>query len=216
MTALTTWPRSVAIELAAAAALMALTPAQAGVVATNILSGGSWRSSATSPVGWETLSYDDTAWAFARAPYPGGGGIPGSAAVSIWHDPAGTSNGTNGVTTAFFRYAFDLDGLTPTFGQARIQVDDDYAFYVNGTLAYLNNDNGFGGSVQTVQFTSLLRSGRNVFAIHAVDGGWSNPRDRGNESFTFDATLQGVAVPATPWLVGLALAAALGTRRRRG
>jgi hypothetical protein len=213
-----TKPHAIAVGLCVGAAALVLLAgsAQASVVTTTILSGADWRSSASGPSGWETLAYNDTGWDFARAPYPTGGpGIPGSAAVAIWHDPTGTSDGTTGVTTAFFRYSFDLGDLTPTLAQARISVDDDYAFYVNGTLALLNNDGGNGNLVQSVNFTSLLHSGKNVLAFQAVDGAWGSPFPRGYERLLFDGTVESVPEPATPSLVGLALAAALALTRQR-
>ena len=202
-----------------AAASFASASVQASAVDTHIISDGTWRSSATGPAGWQSLGFDDSGWSHARAPYPTPSpGIPGSSAQAIWHDPDGTSDGNTGVTTAFFRYTFNLilsaDSL-PIIGQALISVDDDYAFYVNGTLALLNDDGGYAHLIQFVDFTSLLHNGENVFAIQAVDGAWGNPRDRIAERLLLDATIRSVPEPSSLHLLLAAVASIAVVRRRR-
>ena len=158
-----------------------------------------WKSSDTVPEGWETLEFDDSSWAFARAPYfsptDPGDLIPGTSAQHMWHDPDGTSNGENGPIEAFFRLTFNIQpGSLPLSAQAQISVDDDYEFYVNGNLVKENKDGGFADQVDVVDFSTELRNGKNVLAIHAVDGGWDNPRDRQFERVLFDATINGRAL----------------------
>jgi hypothetical protein len=167
----------------------------------DIVSSENWRSSDTPTKGWETLSFDDSGWSFARSPYPGPTDptalIPGTSAQFIWHDPAGTSNGGTGPIEAFFRFTFDLEiqpDSLPLVGQALINVDDDYNLFINGNLVFQNHDNGFSDLVDFVDFTSFLRNGPNVIAIHAVDGGWSYPKDRINERVLFDGQIR--TVPA--------------------
>lgn len=167
-----------------------------------ITSGSLWRSlgfdSGTPPAGWETLDFDDSAWPPARAPYPNPGQppnvrIPGSNAEFMWYDPLGTSDGGTGTIQGLFRYTF-YENLPPhsrpLVGLADIQVDDDYDLFVNGKLAFQNHDGGFADVVDRVNFSPFLQNGENVIAIHAVDGGWSNPFNRGFEDVLFDATVQ--------------------------
>jgi hypothetical protein len=163
------------------------------------------------------VAFDDSSWVFARAPYPNLNDppiIPGTSAVYIWHDPTGTSDGTTGVTRAFFRYKFNLDAVAQS-GQALINVDDDYDFYVNGVLADANHDFGFGDSIQSVDFTDKLVVGKNVFAFEAIDGGWPNAFNRGFESLLFDANITTVPVPAAAWLFGSGLLYLIGIARRK-
>jgi hypothetical protein len=116
----------------------------------------------------------------------------------IWHDPQGVSDGTQGPNTAFFRKNFDLDLQDPDIsvsGAATVQVDDDYELYVNGELAFENKDQGAHGPADRINIAPYLRDGENVFAIHAVDGGWGSPFDLAFEEVLFDATIDIVAVP---------------------
>ena len=102
----------------------------------NIVSDSSWKSSATFIEGWEQTSFNDMAWSAARVyPVPSHFSpdllIPGTWARPIWHDPLGTSNGTNGANEVL-RKSFNLtmasDSLPAVLGQALINVDDDYVF----------------------------------------------------------------------------------------
>ena len=160
--------------------------------ALSIVSDANWKSSAVGPIGWESVDFDDSTWSAARAPYPNINDptdfIPETTAVHMWHDPDNTSNGSTGVTRAFLRVTFNLDAA-PELGQARINVDDDYDFYVNGALADENHDCGYAGSVQDVDITDKLVIGKNVFAFEAIDGCWPNDRDRGGEAVLFDAII---------------------------
>lgn len=158
-------------------------------------SGSEWLSSAVEEDNWHTLEFDDSTWPPARVPYPGLAAstlIPDTAAQAIWHDPDMIYNGTNGPIHAYFRYNFDIptDLLAlPIMGQLRINADDDYDVYVNGTLVHENHDNGFSTLVDLVDISDELQEGPNVIAIHAVDGGWSDPRDRGSERLIVDGLI---------------------------
>ncbi|PTN10006.1 C13 family peptidase [Nitrosomonas aestuarii] len=164
----------------------------------SIKSSGVWRSNDVVFPGWETVAFSDDNWPFARSPYPSSAHptdlVPGTNASFMWHDPAATSDGTKGSDVAFFRFSFNLDlrpgtVLSAGAGTARISADDDYEFYVNGQLVFENKDNGFADKVDTVDFSSHLQDGQNVFAIHAVDGGWGSPFDRLYERVLFDAAI---------------------------
>jgi len=87
-------------------------------------------------------------------------------------------------STQCVRWAFRFAQIA--HGRNGLGGDVDHA-------TFANRDNGFAGVVDRVDFTRFLRNGRNVFAIHAVDGGWDDPRDRLNESVLFDATLAPVS-----------------------
>lgn len=169
--------------------------------------------------GWTTVGFDDSGWSQARAGYPGPDPttiIAGTTASSIWHDPAGTSNGTNGVLQAFFRYTFNLSlaGSGAVFGQALVNVDDDYQMYVNGTLVESNTDGGFADRVQSVDFSSQLIDGTNVIAIHAVDGRWSGPFDRIAERLVFDGIVRTVPEPSALSLAAISILAGFARARR--
>jgi hypothetical protein len=212
----------------AATALLALTAlapvlsAQAAPIDRHIVSDGTWRSSATAPVGWQATGFDDSSWAFARAPYPSPStpaavlGAP-TTANFIWHDPNATSNGTQGPNEAFFRYSFSL-AITPSslplLGQALISVDDDYTFWVNGTKVFENHDGGFADKVDFVDFTSQLVNGTNTLAIQARDGSWDFPYDRLYERVLVDARVKTVPEPLTLAVFGTGLLGLAACRRR--
>ena len=71
-----------------------------------IVSDSSWLSSDVFSAGWESVSFDDSAWVGARANYPNPSVttdlIPGTTGTFIWHDPQGTSDGTRGANHSLF------------------------------------------------------------------------------------------------------------------
>ncbi len=215
-------------HLGLASAIFSLMPCTlwADPIDIRIFSNSSWRSSDSYQSDWEKSGFDDSAWSQARAPYPTPGWqptdlIPGTHAQTMWHDPQGTSTGTTGVTEAFFRTTFNLDIASdslPLSGGAIVFVDDDFDFYVNGTLAYRDHTPGGGGADvrHYVDFTPLLHSGENTFAIHAWDGEWGNPYDRVYEMVLVDAFVrsQSVPEPSALALLGLGMAGIAGVRRR--
>lgn len=189
----------------------------------SIISDNNWKTSNTLITDWESTLFNDSAWDSARSPYPAPvlptDLITDTAAQFIWHDPTATSNGATGSLEAFFRLTINLDiqpDSLPLIGQALISVDDDYDFFVNGSLVFQNHDGGYAHIVDFVDFTSYLQNGINVLAIHAVDGGWSNPWNRSYERMLFDGRISTVSVPepATYILLGLGLAG-LGFQRRK-
>jgi hypothetical protein len=179
---------------------------------------------------WASNEYDDSGWAAARVPYPNprppedfipaascGPGCTPTQAQFMWHDPAGTSDGATGVTNAYFRKEFFLpvgSDTLPLQAIARIQVDDDFQFFVNGNSVYLNADQGNAGNVYTLDFSQyLLQNASNVIAIHAVDGGWPNGYPRGYEDVLMDARIRTVDESGGMALLGLALVGLTATRR---
>lgn len=170
-----------------------------------IVSDSTWLSSASFSPGWETPSFDDSAWVPARAPYPKPGinvtpsdYIPGTTASFIWYDPLNLSDGGTGVVSAFFRKEFtlDLSGSSSLTAMAKMQADDDYELYINGVLAFENKDGGIIDVVDTFDVAPYLRDGVNIFAIHAVDGAWNNPHDQVYEDVLVDTTIT-IGPPAT-------------------
>ncbi len=162
-----------------------------------IVSSSLWRSNNQFANGWQLPEFNDASWALARAPYPAPQPptqfIPGTNAQFMWHDPLGSSDGTTGSNTAFFRYTFNVNSTAnsrPLVGSARVSVDDDYDLYVNGTLVKQNHDGGNAGVVDSINLSPYLRPGKNVIAIQAVDGGWGSPFDRIYERVLIDASVQ--------------------------
>jgi PEP-CTERM motif len=185
--------------------------------ALSIVSDGSWRSSATLVPDWSTVGFDDSAWSFARASYPGitppGSLIAGSAAQMMWHDPTASSNGANGAIQTWYRRSFtlDLSSVTmPPLGQAIVFADDDFEFYVNGSRVYADADGGAPEVPHFIDFSPFLVNGNNVLAIHAVDGALSAPYDRVYEYVLVDAIVRTVSAVPEPSTIALMLCGFLG------
>lgn len=92
-----------------------------------------------------------------------------SRAEWIW-DEAHT--GRSGKFTCLFRRTFQLDG-PPTSSAALITADNNYEFYVNGTLVGSDtNPAGTGWSlVERYEIAHLLQEGKNVLAVRGVNWG---------------------------------------------
>lgn len=210
----------VLLVVAGVFSLIIARPAHTAPIDLSIISGTNWLSSDTFQDRWQTVGFDDTRWESARSPYPNPTDettlIPDTKAEFMWYDPYRTSDGTTGSNEAFFRFSFNLtlDDSLPLVAQAFVNADDDYEFYVNGDLVAFNKDGGYADVVDFVDFRSSLINGTNVFAIHAVDGGWYNPRDRLYERVLFDGVITTVSEPATLLLMlsGLLGAAFAGRR----
>lgn len=239
---MTTYSIGRLIAATSTAALIA-TQAMAFPVDTRFITGANqgWKSfgdagGAPPPAAWATNGFDDSAWSNARAPYPN----PNQPSALIapppctpnctylgaqfmWHDPAGTSNGTTGVTDAYFRRHFFIPMVTPDDlpikATMRIAADDDFEVFVNGQLAFANHDQGFADQVFTFDFTPFVLASSvglsdNVVAIHAVDGGWGTPWDRGWESVLMEATVRSVPEPSGALLFAASVVALVATTRR--
>ena len=142
----------------------------AGVVTAGqtIISDGTWRSYDQEIQGWESLSFDDSGWRNAYVNYPPFRPTIGGAQIWDWPYSEAPS-GMSGPDHVWFRKEFTLDspfGITA----ASLRVDDDFDFYINGSLIASNWDNT-AAYVWTYDITPYLRSGENIIAIHAADLG---------------------------------------------
>jgi len=215
-------------------AVIAAAPAGAAEVRIATLPGTGWQVTDVAPTaGWTSVGYDTAGWVeptvlTALEASPGAPLLSPPAgqerAHMVWMGGA-SPGGTGGPDHIYLRNEFSLDAFA--LGQAlnslaQMQVDDDFALYVNGNLVYLNADQGFADRIFTLSFGNYLRAGElNVIAIEAVDGQWGSPHDRGLQDVQFDATISSGVVtvpePASAGLAALGLAglAGLGRLRRR-
>ena len=202
------------------------------------LPGTGWQVTSTAPVGmaWTSVGFDASSWSeptvltglealLGGTPTIAPLVVGAPAARPMWSNGAAV-DGTGGPDHIYMRNEFSLAGFS--IGQAlntlaKIQVDDDFVFYVNGHEILANKDNGFAGIIYETSFGSYLHAGEtNVFAIEAVDGGWSNPGDRSYQDVIFDALISSgpitstVPEPASTVLVIAGLSSLVALRRRLG
>lgn len=212
--------------------------ANAADVRIATLPGTGWLVTSTPQLGaaWTSVGFDASSWSeptvltglealWGGAPRiaPLVAGAP--AARPMWSNGAAV-DGSGEPNHIYMRNEFSLAGFS--IGQAlnslaKIQVDDDFVFYVNGHEVLANKDNGFADIISTTSFGSYLHAGEtNVFAIEAVDGGWSNPSDRSYQDVLFDALISSgpitstVPEPASTVLVIAGLSSLVALRRRLG
>lgn len=171
----------------------------AAPVDLSIVSGIEWRSAESVPADWASTTFGGSTWRQAYAPYPNAVTTPAdiagaaSAADLMWDWPGpDLPTGSDGPTEAWFRYTFDLaltpDAL-PLIAQALIIADDEFEFFVNGMLYDFGRstalDDNMRGNGQPLplfaDFTSMLRNGTNVLAIHAADSALAAPAERDDE-----------------------------------
>lgn len=196
---------------------------QAAPVDLAIVSGTAWRSAESVPPDWAGTAFDDSGWRQAYAPYPNAVTTPAdiagaaSAAELMWHWPRPElPTGSNGPAEAWFRYSFNLaltpDAL-PLIAQALIIADDEFEFFVNGMLydfgrstALDLNMRGNGQPLPLLaDFTTMLRNGTNVLAIHAADNGLGAPAERAYEYVYFEGSIVTVPAPGTLALMMLGM-----------
>ncbi len=107
---------------------------------------------------WTSVSFDDTSWKTGQAPFGNIDGISKTRWESrdIWMRRTFTLENT------------DLDGAL-----LKLQYDDDVEVFLNGTRIYTANC--CAGKYKLIPLTpemkSLLKKGRNLFAVHVVNTG---------------------------------------------
>lgn len=229
-----------AVMIVAAAGILAAgaTPANAAdVVRIATLPGTGWQATSSAPVGlaWTTVGFDASGWSeptVLSGLEATWGGTPriapmvsgAPAARPVWSNGAAV-DGSGGPDHIYMRIEFSLAGFS--VGQAlnlvsKLQVDDDFVFYVNGHEVLADKDNGFADKIYESSFGSYLHAGEtNVFAIEAVDGGWDNPGDRSYQNVLFDSVISSGGVTVVPEPAGYALVLAglsslVALRRRSG
>lgn len=110
-----------------------------------IISDSSWRSSNTVPVGFEQLSFDDTAWPAATTVGAYGAATWGAVAIPtnpstvsltgatwIWTDVVPASGTLPAGKRAFRKTFVPAPGQVPASADIIITVDNAYTLYVNG------------------------------------------------------------------------------------
>lgn len=223
---------------------IAVVPAKATEVRVATLPGTGWQVTSTAPVdsGWTSVGFDASSWSEPTvlsglealwAPNPAAPTITplvagAASARPMWSNGAAV-DGSGGPDHIYMRIEFSLVGFA--IGQAlntiaKLQVDDDFAFYVNGHEVYTDKGtpyaDGFADQIFTMSFGSYLRAGEiNVFAIEAVDGGWSSPGDRSYQDVMFDALISSgpvttVPEPTSAALVMMGLSSLVAMRRQFG
>jgi hypothetical protein len=163
--------QTVHVRVLMVAALLMTLPALAPLVAEqawaqatsfHIVSDETAKYSYTEEPGWETLSFDDSAWPFVVAPSTGLCGdpapVPPGAPNPIWgEDP-------QEFQTIFVRKTFTLDAAATA--NIIAGADDDYDLFINSVFIGGNHD-GFAG---TDRYTDIpLQAGLNVLAMRAID-----------------------------------------------
>ena len=173
-------------------------------------------------------SYFDSGHAERQTPADIAGGP--TAAQLMWDWPnSGVPNGENGPNEVWFRYTFNLaltpDAL-PVLAQALVIADDEFELFVNGTKYDFGHSTALVDNMRSngqpnpllADFTSLLRNGTNVLAIHAADGSLAAPHDELYEYVFFDGRIVTVPEPGSMvlWLSGVVLMTGVLGQRRRG
>lgn len=182
--------------------------------------------------GWESVGFDDSEWKNARIvpaptspqyPIPFGDPATYGQAQYIWYDPAGTSDGKNGVTEAFFRFHYGMPELSgaafPYDAILSIVADDDFEVWFNGSKVATEADYGSQNDrgpdyIFRYDVTSLLQLGSasgftdNVLAIRATDGSLNNPTNVYYEHLAFQLRIRTVPEPCSlalmmPILLGM-------------
>ncbi len=92
-----------------------------------------------------------------------------SGAYWIWHEADGAYWSAMPACTRYFRKSFNIDSISNvTAASIAITADDEYDLYVNGVLASQSERvSDSWKKAQCVDITSLLKTGKNVFAVVA-------------------------------------------------
>lgn len=149
----------------AAVLLLGLTVADVAFALT-IRGDANWQENPDCPPGWEQPSFDDSDWRYVDFPW-----------LYIWPrewplDPqARPFWGTERFHENCLRREFVLNEPPRSAATARVWVDDDYEFYVNGQLVGASRDGSATFPGETYAVATGLREGRNVLALRLRDAG---------------------------------------------
>jgi len=140
-----------------------------------------WKSFDREVQGWQRPEFDDSGWRSATLYYYPNPNpdeptrwICGTETLYMWdfdYTSGEGPNGQNGPDNAWFRHTFYLP-VGPSqivTAQVVLGADDDFDFYVNGTLVFSDWSGQVWGAPYTVDVKPFLVEGKNVFAIHARD-----------------------------------------------
>jgi hypothetical protein len=140
-----------------------------------------WKSFDREVQGWQRPEFDDSGWRSATLYYYPNPNpdeptrwICGTETLYMWdfdYTSGEVPNGQNGPDNAWFRHTFYLP-VGPSqivTAQVVLGADDDFDFYVNGTLVFSDWSGQVWGAPYTVDVKPSLVEGKNVFAIHARD-----------------------------------------------
>lgn len=176
----------------------------------NIVSDTTWKSSGVLVSGYTDAGFDDSSWSstIVKPGYPYSPqsllGLPDTIAEHMWHSDDSDYQ-------VYMRKTFMLEKDT-ALALVHLRGDDGYHFYVNGNLvdSYTVPPETSWGHDHTVDITSYLHAGENVFAVEAWDVITLN------RSMLVDARVALVPVPGALLLgsLGCGLAASVRSRLR--
>lgn len=169
--------------------------ASAQVIGTD----STWKVASTEPnSGWNTTnSFDDSSWANATELYQADNH------TYIW-DAGGL---TGGADIIYLRKTFTLDQALES-ATLTTSVDDDFEFYINGTLVIADSSGNATSDFTGVNVLPHLTLGTNLLAARAINV--TAP----NHAFGANLTATPVPEPSTIVAAGIGLAALLRRRRR--
>ncbi len=153
----------------------------ANTVTVQTAAGGNWLSSGTVTTGWNNVGYSTTGWVTPSLATTCNdtqvGMLPG--VPKVWGPTSGGGIGDNPTktipvptttssSTCYFRYAFNLDGLTNAALNLNIIGDDFVKVYLNGVQIGATTD-----WTNQITLTSIqnLKCGANVLAFEVQDVG---------------------------------------------
>ncbi len=145
----------------------------AAIAGDRVNSDESWKVIGSAPVGreWMTPSFDDSGWQAAEAAWPYSPTVPRNIknmedtdAQWIWQ--AGDPD------HVWFRKSFGL-AARPAFAQLHVTADNNYAVYVNGTLAGADGGDQLTvwNTAEVIDIAPYLQAGTNAIAVVAEDLG---------------------------------------------
>jgi hypothetical protein len=114
------------------------------------------------PTGWQTVGYDDSAWAAAVVATEAAGFPSISGASPIWR----TTTPANDAEQALTRYTFTLAVTSITTATLEIQADNRLiSVWINGTSISINPSSGLAQTIM-ISPALLVASGSNLLAVH--------------------------------------------------